>query len=71
MESEFGQSLGKVGDLKANEEKVGKQLNLSVRKRRDWLGGLDSNQDRQIQSPAADQKEAYASALETWLKRIS
>jgi len=50
VESEFGQSLGKVSDSEANEAKVGKQLNPSVPKRRDWLGGLDSNQDSQIQS---------------------
>ena len=50
VENEFGQSLGKVGDLEASEDNAEKQLNPSVPKRRDWLGGLDSNQDSQIQS---------------------
>jgi hypothetical protein len=43
----------------------------SLPARREWLGDLDSNQDSQIQKPVTDQEEAYASALETWLKRLS
>jgi hypothetical protein len=42
-----------------------------VKTKQSWLGDLDSNQDSQIQNPEADQEEAYASALETWLKRSS
>ena len=50
MEREFGQSLGKVGDSEAKESNDAKPLSSSSSRRRDWLGGLDSNQDSQIQS---------------------
>jgi hypothetical protein len=43
----------------------------SLPARRVWLGDLNSNQDSQIQNLVTDKEEAYASALETWLKRSS
>jgi len=48
--NENGQSTGKVGDSEANESNDAKQLSSSLSSRKDWLGGLDSNQDSQIQS---------------------
>jgi hypothetical protein len=48
--NENGQSMGKVGDSEANENNDAKELTSSPSRRRDWLGGLDSNQDSQIQS---------------------
>jgi integrase len=48
--NENGQSMGKVGDSETNDSNDAQQLSSSLSRRRDWLGGLDSNQDSQIQS---------------------
>jgi integrase len=69
--NELGQSLGKVGHSEAKEDEGENEVSGSLSRTREWLGDLDSNQDSQIQKPGTDQEEAYASALETWLKRSS
>jgi hypothetical protein len=50
VESEFGQSMGKVGHSEAGESEAEKELSGSLSKRKEWLGDLDSNQDSQIQN---------------------
>ena len=50
MESEFGQSLGKVGHSEASEGEAENELSGFLSTRKEWLGDLDSNQDSQIQN---------------------
>lgn len=53
LSTEFGHSLGIDGVQKGKPETGEKAKSFST-KQKDWLGGLDSNQDSQIQSPDPD-----------------
>ena len=49
LSAEFGHSSG-IGSILKGKRELGKEANSFSDKEKDWLGGLDSNQDSQIQS---------------------
>jgi hypothetical protein len=49
LSAEFGHSSG-IGSIQKGKRGLGREANSFSDKEKDWLGGLDSNQDSQIQS---------------------
>jgi hypothetical protein len=49
LSAEFGHSSG-IGSIEEGKQELGKEANPFSVKEKVWLGGLDSNQDSQIQS---------------------
>jgi hypothetical protein len=49
LSAEFGHSSG-IGSIQKGTREWGREANSLSDKEKDWLGGLDSNQDSQIQS---------------------
>jgi hypothetical protein len=63
LSAEFGHSSG-IGSIQKRKRKpeLGREANSFSDKEKDWLGGLDSNQDSQIQSLESYQLDDLPSA---------
>jgi integrase len=66
LSAEFGHSSG-IGSIEKGKRELGKEANSFSVKEKIWLGGLDSNQDSQIQSLESYQLDDLP-AGETWKK---
>jgi integrase len=66
LSAEFGRSSG-IGSIEKGKRELGKEANSFSVKEKIWLGGLDSNQDSQIQSLESYQLDDLPAVANTGL----